>query len=195
MMEHFPGNIGPDPAPIDTRRASHEALTPECTGEKHRAILDFIRRKGRHGATDWEISGELQIRLNIVGPRRCELRDSGYVVDSGHRRATDTGKTAIVWPLPAYGPGALAASIGGSGAAVESDCARAVEDLEELPPLPPRAVATGRGPRCRCGSSATVEVEISGNRTRVDCRQCGRFVRWGRWTVEADSSSDVPGNA
>jgi len=61
--------------------------------------------------------------------------------------------------------------------------------LAELPPLPspfrplpPRAV--GSGPLdepCRCGSTEFAEVAISEGRTRLDCRKCGRFVRFGKW--------------
>jgi hypothetical protein len=34
-----------------------------------------------------------------AGKRRLELMQAGLVVDSGHRRATDTGTAAIVWVL------------------------------------------------------------------------------------------------
>ena len=50
-------------------------------------------------------------------------------------------------------------------------------------PLPPGAVrwVALDSPCRRCGSMAGVEVPISGGRTRVDCRECGRFVAWGIW--------------
>ena len=38
-----------------------------------------------------------------------------------------------------------------------------------------------RGKNCKCGSTETVAVPVhKENRTRLDCAQCGRFLRWGR---------------
>jgi len=55
-------------------------------------------------------------------------------------------------------------------------------DPPPLKPLPPGAVETGRlETPCKCGSRDYVDVAISGGRTRRDCRNCGRFVGWGKW--------------
>ena len=94
-----------DAPPIDTRRYAREAAAA-VAGQQTRDVLDYLRSKGRHGATDQEISRDLQIRLDSARARRCELRDQGRAVDSGHRRATDSGRPAIVWTLPAFAPGA-----------------------------------------------------------------------------------------
>jgi hypothetical protein len=37
---------------------------------------------------------------------------------------------------------------------------------------------------CRCGCALAVEVPISGDRTRLDCHKCGRFLGWGKWRDE-----------
>lgn len=169
-----------DAPPIDTRRHAHEAAA-EVAGQQTRDVLDYLRGKGRHGATDSEISRDLEIRLDSARARRCELRDRGHAIDSGHRRATDSGRPAIVWTLPAFGPVAgQAAVIAGSGADAGSDD-RSTPAGQDLPPLPPRAIATGTGEKCRCGCRAFVDVEISGGRTRRDCRACGRFISFPKW--------------
>jgi hypothetical protein len=57
-----------------------------------------------------------------------------------------------------------------------------------LVPLPPLAVGTGSLDKpCQCGSTEFVELAISDDRTRRDCRECGRFVAWGRWYKENQS--------
>ena len=172
-----------DAPPIDTRRHSHQAA--DVAGQQTRDVRDYLRGKGRHGATDSEISRDLEIRLDSARARRCELRDQGHAVDSGHRRATDSGRPAIVWTLPAFAPAAVQAAVTvGSGAAAGSDCRSTPAD-QDLPPLPPRAVATGTGEKCRCGCNAFVDVAISGRRTRRDCRACGRFISFPKWYERA----------
>ena len=183
------------------RRAADRHAAPcgeaaaEVAGQQTRDVLDYLRRKGAHGATDSEISRDLGIRLDSARARRCELRDQAHVVDSGHRRATDSGRPAIVWTLPAFAPAAVqAARPAGSGADAGSDdpsttaagCdSRSTPVGQDLPPLPPRAVATGTGEKCRCGSTAFVDVEISEGRTRRDCRACGRFMSFPKWYERA----------
>ncbi len=178
----FPATL--TPPPIDTRRHAHEAAA-EVAGQQTRDVLEYLHRKGRHGATDSEIARDLQIRLDSARARRCELRDQGRAVDSGHRRATDSGRPAIVWTLPAFAPAAVqAACPAGSGTDASSD-SRSTPADQELPPLPPRAIATGTGEKCRCGSNAFVDVAISGGRTRRDCRACGRFISFPKWYERA----------
>ena len=62
-----------------------------------RDVLLMLQRKGPRGATDWEISEELGILRTSAGKRRHELVALGLVENSGQRRETDTGSTAIVW--------------------------------------------------------------------------------------------------
>lgn len=53
--------------------------------------------------------------------------------------------------------------------------------------LYPNAIAMGEdnaNPCPRCSSPDWVDVEISDNRVRRDCRGCDRFVRWSRWYGE-----------
>ena len=204
-----------DAPPIDTRRHAREAAA-EAAGRQSREVLDYLRGKGRHGATDCEIARDLGIRLDSARARRCELRDQAHVVDSGHHRATDSGRPAIVWTLPAFGPPAVQAAwrakaqtvdasvdgqastgpstivTAGSGAGSDdpsttaAGCdSRSTPVGQDLPPLPPRAVATGTGERCRCGCNAFVDAAIPDGRIRRDCRACGRFMSFPKWYERA----------
>ncbi|MDY0165277.1 MAG: hypothetical protein RBS80_01955 [Thermoguttaceae bacterium] len=57
------------------------------------------------------------------------------------------------------------------------------DDPPPYKPLPPQTVAEGRldTPCKKCGAHDYAEVGIPGGRTRLDCRGCGRFLRWGNW--------------
>ena len=62
-------------------------------------VWEAIKHLGE--ATDYEISAYLQILRSSAGKRRQELTEVGLVEDSGKRRLTDTGSSAIVWrPSP-----------------------------------------------------------------------------------------------
>ncbi len=62
------------------------------------------------------------------------------------------------------------------------------DDPPAYKPLPPRTVAEGQlDTACKkCGSHDYAEVGIPGGRTRLDCRGCGRFLRWGNWEAGAE---------
>ena len=64
-----------------------------------RRVLDALRAAGSVGRTDAELSAELGVAENTTRPRRVLLRAEGVVVDSGKRRATQTGSLAVVWVL------------------------------------------------------------------------------------------------
>ena len=49
--------------PFDTRRYAREAAA-EVAGQQLRDVRAYLRNKGRHGATDSEISRDLQIQLD-----------------------------------------------------------------------------------------------------------------------------------
>jgi hypothetical protein len=51
------------------------------------------------GLTDFELADLMERAQTSAGKRRCELRDLGLVEDSGLRRRTPSGATAIVWRL------------------------------------------------------------------------------------------------
>lgn len=60
-------------------------------------ILDHIVRCGNFGATLEEIANSTGIKLQSVCPSRLMLEKHGFVVDSGLRRPTSSGRLAIVW--------------------------------------------------------------------------------------------------
>ena len=188
---------------FDCRRRAYQSLAPEAAKRMLDEVEDFIRERGPHGATDEEIGLALRLQADTSRARRCELRDNGKIVDSGRRRPTHSGRLATVWTLPRYrqvdGPadGELAAAgmpgrpkpaaiADGKPAAVPAESAPVIsQEMEagaaawEAPTEPRPAAAPGM--RCRCGCAETVEVPIAGNRTRLDCAGCGRFVRFGKW--------------
>lgn len=83
-------------APIDTRREAVRRLEPEVN-RLQAQVLAFIRDARRFGRTDEEITLALKMRPDTARARRCELRDAGLAVDSGHTRMTESGRRAVVW--------------------------------------------------------------------------------------------------
>ncbi len=90
----------PEAAPAvrgsDTSEAAAEAVAPR-TGKLRELVLYYIRRQGPRGATDPEIAEGLGMLSDTARARRCELRDRGLIVDSGERRDTPRGRSAVVW--------------------------------------------------------------------------------------------------
>jgi len=80
----------------DTSRLAAEAVTPKA-GRLQRLVYDFIRECGVWGATDPEIAAALAMQPDTARARRCELRDGGYIGDSGDRRLSPAGRAATVW--------------------------------------------------------------------------------------------------
>lgn len=79
----------------DTTYEAAVAIAPR-TGTLRRQVLDFIVASGSFGATDLEIQQTLAMNGNTERPRRVELVDGGWVVDSGLRR-TANERNMIVW--------------------------------------------------------------------------------------------------
>lgn len=67
-------------------------------------VLRAIRGELGRGMNDDEIERALGMRHQTASARRRELVKEGYVVDSGKRRETSSGRTAIVWVVPEWGP-------------------------------------------------------------------------------------------
>lgn len=77
-------------------KTSQEALasiTPKIK-TKRQQVYEFLKLKS---STNYEISDELEIVLSSVCGRIRELQILNLVEDSGTRRNTPYGKTAIVW--------------------------------------------------------------------------------------------------
>lgn len=100
--------VKPLPAhnPRPTARAAAERIAPQ-TVTLRQLVLDYLRGRGCQGATDWEMQAALGMDGNTQRPRRQELQTRGLVRDSHQRRATDSGRMAIVWevnPNPTANP-------------------------------------------------------------------------------------------
>lgn len=88
---------------------SHSPTSKEAATEaKRRAsalrrkVFEFIRSKGKHGATDDEIQVGLELEGSTQRPRRVELVNDSSVVPSGRYRQTRSGRKATVWVASEY---------------------------------------------------------------------------------------------
>lgn len=82
--------------------ASHDtevAAASTDRGTMRERVLGVIRDAGPRGSTDEETSVRAHIaRPHSAATRRAELQKLGFpIVDSGARRATSSGKSAVVW--------------------------------------------------------------------------------------------------
>lgn len=99
MFPDLAGDCEPVHAPgaeINTRLEAAKQIAPLAAGMRAR-VLQFIRQRGEHGATDHEISRELRLAGDTVRPRRHELVQDGLVTDSGNVRPSPSGRPMHVW--------------------------------------------------------------------------------------------------
>lgn len=97
----LPGKVRRD-AP-DTARKAALAVTPR-TGTQRHAVLASILQAHRDGATDEELQTALAMNPSTQRPRRVELVEGGFVVDSGKRRPSRSGNASIVWVATEFAP-------------------------------------------------------------------------------------------
>ena len=95
LMACFPVWYGEE-NPINTRLAAAVEIA-SVAGQLRRQVLQFIAKRGAHGATDEELIAGLNMRESTARARRIELRDSGQVRDSKRRRRSTAGRECIVW--------------------------------------------------------------------------------------------------
>ena len=86
----------------ETSVEAYASLSRGTTKKMRSAVFQLIVDAGNFGATLEEISNMTQIKLQTVCARRNELGKNKLVVDSGTRRKTSSGRTAIVWVVPPY---------------------------------------------------------------------------------------------
>lgn len=92
---------------VKVRKNAHETELDAAgralprSGTQRRKVYDYLVSSG--GATDEEVQIALGINHNSQTPRRLELVEAGLVVDSGQRRATISGASAIVWKVTSVG--------------------------------------------------------------------------------------------
>ena len=77
----------------DTSRSAYNKQKPKLLTKRER-VLEFLKTQT---STNYEIADELEMTLSSVCARCRELQILDLVEDSGKRRETPYGKTAIVW--------------------------------------------------------------------------------------------------
>lgn len=85
---------------VETSIAASIALAPRL-GRLQRLAEAAIREAGADGLTTDELAAWLEMDRWSIQPRTSELRRKGLVRDSGRRRPSATGKSAIVWVVVA----------------------------------------------------------------------------------------------
>jgi len=82
----------------DAHDSESEAAAPDRSALRRR-VLEVLRNAGPKGSTDEETSVRAHIaRSHSAATRRLELMERGYPIrDSGNRRATSSGRSAVVW--------------------------------------------------------------------------------------------------
>jgi hypothetical protein len=82
-------------APRTSREAAQRIESPAPKSRER--ILGFLIERSKLGATDEEGESALGIKSQSYTPRRRELVKQRVVVDSGERRLTESGRSAVVW--------------------------------------------------------------------------------------------------
>ena len=77
----------------DTSRSAYNKQKPKLLTKRER-VLEFLKTQA---STNYEIADELEMPLSTICGRCRELQILNLVEDSGKRRETPYGKTAIVW--------------------------------------------------------------------------------------------------
>jgi len=90
--------FGPPLARNTDPATSHMAARfAEPRAGTHRYLCLRLLRDHPEGLTDFDLAALTGLQQNSIGKRRTELRDAGFVEDSGRRRPAPSGALAIVW--------------------------------------------------------------------------------------------------
>lgn len=87
----------PHVAGSDTSRAAADSIGDDELGKLQREVLSIIGCAEPFGLTDDGIQACLDMIGNTQRPRRRELQLKGLICDSGRKRATRSGRLAVVW--------------------------------------------------------------------------------------------------
>ena len=74
-----------------------EIAIQQDTSRLRRVVYESILLSGEKGRTDEEVQDLTRMNPSTQRPRRIELQRDGAVYDSGRRRSTKSGRSAIVW--------------------------------------------------------------------------------------------------
>lgn len=75
-----------------------ESIAP-AVGTLQARVYEFLKSKADRGATDEEMQLGLDMSPSTQRPRRVELVRKGLVIDSGEKRETKSGRSAVVWKV------------------------------------------------------------------------------------------------
>lgn len=79
-----------------TSLKAYRELKPQAVSARHKEILWYIRRFP--DCTDRELARLMRYGdPNKVRPRRKELLDAGRIRESGRKKCSVSGKTALTW--------------------------------------------------------------------------------------------------
>lgn len=98
-------NLRPDPEHLGTTtgkkhpETSHKAAmrARPRSGTQRKTVLNLIKSAYPNGYIDEQMVQILGMNPNSQRPRRVELVEGGWIIDSGLRRLTSYGEEAIVW--------------------------------------------------------------------------------------------------
>jgi hypothetical protein len=79
----------------NTSIAAFEGLDPATKARREQKVFGFIKSNG--GRTCWEVEVGLGLLHQSASSTITRLRRTGYLVDTGERRPTNTGRMATVW--------------------------------------------------------------------------------------------------
>lgn len=82
----------------ETSAAAARSMRP-VAGTLRARVLAVFERCGAHGATCDEVERDMDGRHQTISARVYELRNGGWIVDSGRTRKTRSGRQAIVYVL------------------------------------------------------------------------------------------------
>ena len=100
MTQQMPFDLAPRSAPYQRNSATSKAaaLRAEPSASTKRGLLlAFLRGLGAKGATDEEMQCLVPMNPNTQRPRRVELVQGSWIVNSGRTRYTIGGDDAVVW--------------------------------------------------------------------------------------------------
>lgn len=85
----------------DTSKKAAASIKSRCA-DIRRQVEEYALMQGFFGFTDYEMDTHFGCRSSTYRTRRAELTDKGIIVPTRQRRATPSGRTAVVWVHKTY---------------------------------------------------------------------------------------------
>lgn len=100
LFELLEPRVGPETAAYAPGNKASKAAAKKIEPKLHKIrgrVFDFIKQSGDVGATGSEIAYALDVLPYTAKPRCTELKDWGYIKDSGLMRNNDNEEPETVW--------------------------------------------------------------------------------------------------